>query len=47
MEYERLERGNKIDLFAEIMWIWFHGMGIIFTAITLYILWSTIKIFKE
>ena len=38
---------DTYDLFSKIMWLWFHGMGIIFTAITLYILWSTIKIWKE
>ena len=38
---------DTYDLFSKIMWIWFHGMGVIFSAITLYIIWSTIKIYKE
>jgi len=38
---------DTYDIFSKIMWIWFHGMGIIFTGIALYIIWSTIKIWRE
>jgi hypothetical protein len=34
---------DTYDLFAKIMWIWFHGMGITFALIALLIIWSGIK----
>jgi len=38
---------DTYDIFAKIMWLWFHGMSVLFVGVTLYIFWATIKIWRE
>ena len=38
---------DTYDLFAKIMWIWFHGMGILFAGIILYLIKDMMRIWKE